>query len=160
MTMSVWRRIKKLVEVQCARAAHVHVFCTFSLFCRPYRPNGAHRRSQNCRSHVHYPRMCAFEVTVHVGGMLRAPGADNFIEMGSSSSGKIVSQQRQTWQMGASQDGIPCTERINGLGYILRVQCTCTIAEEGKGAKMTDRTLWTCDFGPPPTTESWRTSSV
>ena len=65
------------------------LFSTSLSFCRHYGLSFRHHRSQTCRSHVYYPSMCAFEVTVHVRDMLRAPGADSLIEVGSSSSGKF-----------------------------------------------------------------------
>ena len=49
-----------------------------------YRSNGRHCLSKTCRSHVHYPNLCAFVVFVPVGCRLHAPGTETFFDVGSS----------------------------------------------------------------------------
>ena len=48
-------------------------------FYRPYRSNEGHRWSQTSRSHVYYPNLYVFLVSVLVEWRLRAPGPKNFI---------------------------------------------------------------------------------
>ena len=79
--------MKKEVGVHCARAVHVHMFCTRSSFAAP---SGQTVRAADAKLAACFASIYVFAVAVRVGCRLRARRPEKFIREGSSGSRKFL----------------------------------------------------------------------